>query len=633
MCGIGGIFRMDGGAPDEAWLRRIGAAMRHRGPDEEGVYLHESFGMVHRRLSIIDLSSGSQPIFNEDRTVVTILNGEIYNYRELRSDLEEKGHRFSTNSDTEVLVHLYEDAGNLDFLDVINGMFAFVIYDRQRRTVWLARDRTGKKPLYYYVDPHQFCFASELGALRQVPDLRLTLSSRSIDRFLRYNYIPSPDSIYAEVSKLPAAHVMKVSVGAVESRRYWRMPTPRPDRNRSYGETVDEFRVHLERAVRRRLVSDVPIGAFLSGGLDSTAVAALMRDQAGRAVSTFSIGFGGGSFDESEQALDVAKLISTDHHAETIAAIEADDIEDILARFGEPFGDGSSIPTYFLCRMARRNVTVALSGDGADEVLGGYSRYVASQYARQILRLPTWARAPLRLLDLLPEGTGYYGASFTKKLKLLAKFCERVSTDPLNVMPFAIDDGTRRTLYARSFQSLLDLDRGEDGVIEASRSHADLGLTEQMLWTDVETYLPDDIHVKVDTTSMANSLEVRCPFLDVELMEFAATVPIDFKIQGAITKRLLRDWLGRRFPQVARRPKHGFEAPIGEWINGTLRDRVDELFSSRTAASIFERSRLEELLRSHRTSRHDRSRPIWAAFVLLVWLERQGGATGGLSTG
>jgi len=305
MCGIGGILRLDGGVPDEASLRRVGGAMSHRGPDEEGVYLHESFGMVHRRLSIIDLDSGRQPIFNEDGSVVTILNGEIYNYRELRARLEAKGHRFSTNSDTEVLVHLYEDAGDLGFLAAVKGMFAFVIYDRNRRTLWLARDRTGKKPLHYYLDAHQFCFASELQALRQVPGLRLSLNPRSVDRFLRYNYVPGPDSIFGEVRKLPAAHVLKVAAGRVELQRYWRMPLPDPDLRRSYEETIEEFQAHLQRAVRARLISDVPIGAFLSGGLDSTAIAALMSDQVGSSVSTFSIGFGGGSFDESEQALEV----------------------------------------------------------------------------------------------------------------------------------------------------------------------------------------------------------------------------------------------------------------------------------------------------------------------------------------
>ena len=520
MCGIAGIYFLDGRRPEAGLLRRVGDAMRHRGPDDDGVFVHDAFGMVHRRLSIIDLNTGRQPIFNETGSVGTILNGKIYNYLELREDLEARGHVFSTNSDTEVLVHLFEEAGNLDFLDDVNGMFAFVIYDLQSRTLWLARDRTGKKPIYYYYDGRQFAFASELQALTQFPGLHLSVSPKAVDAFLRYNYVPSPLSIYREVRKLPAAHVLKLEGGQISTHRYWRMPVPKPDRRLSDGAFQEAFHEHLARAVGGRMISDVPLGAFLSGGLDSTAIAALMSDRSGSAVSTFSIGFGSRSFDESGQASEVARALQTDHHVEMQETIDVNDIDKILWQFGEPFGDSSAIPTYYLCKMARKGVTVALSGDGADEVLAGYNRHVASRFAARWARLPgpLRIRQPFRWIAALPEGTGYYGDSFTKKLKLLARFVDRLEENPENFMPFmpiVIDDGARSSMYSESFRQAVAEDDCRDPVLDVARHYAGLGLVERMLWTDLETYLTDNIHVKIDRMSMAHSLEVRCPFLDV----------------------------------------------------------------------------------------------------------------------
>jgi asparagine synthase (glutamine-hydrolysing) len=625
MCGLAGIYHFDGRRPDERALRRVGNAMRHRGPDDEGMFVHEGFGMVHRRLSIIDLTTGQQPIFNETGTVATILNGELYNYREIREGLEARGHVFSTSSDTEVLVHLYEEKGNLDFLDQVNGMFAFVIYDLRSRTLWLARDRTGKKPLYYYSDARQFAFASELQALRQMPGLQLTVCPQAVDAFLRYNYVPSPLSIFREVRKLPAAHVLKLECAQFGTSRYWRMPPPRPDDRLSENAFREAFREHLARAVSRRMVSDVPLGAFLSGGLDSTAIVALMSDRPGSPVSTFSVGFGSRSFDESAEASEVARALGTDHHVEMQESIDVNDIDAILSHFGEPFGDNSAIPTYYLCKMARKRVTVALSGDGADEVLGGYNRYVASQLAARWARLPKplRLRQPLRWIAALPEGTGYYGDSFTKRLKLLSRFVGRLEEDPDSIMPIVIDDLARSSLYSESFREAVVHDDGGDSVLDVVRHFSGLGLTERMLWSDLETYLADDIHVKVDRMSMAHSLEVRCPFLDVQLLEFLSTVPLHLKIRGAETKRLLRELVGRRLPHVARRRKHGFEAPVGEWIKGDLRERIDDLFAGSWAAEYFERSRLSAMLDAHRGRGQDLSKPIWAVFVLLQWAESQ----------
>jgi len=627
MCGIGGILYFDGRQPDQAELRRIGAAIRHRGPDDEGIFIHKSFGMVHRRLSIIDLNTGHQPIFNETGSVVTILNGEVYNYRALRRELEARGHRFSTDSDTEVLVHLYEDHGDLGFVEQLNGMFAFLIYDLDRQQVWLARDRTGKKPIYYYSDGHQFAFASELQALRQIAGLRLSLSPKAVDLYLRYNYVPGPLSIYGEVRKLPAAHVMKVADGKLETIRYWQLPMPTPGKALSDDAFYGEFRERLAQSVRSRLVADVPLGAFLSGGLDSTAIVSLMTEEVREPVSTFSIGFGSASFDESDASSVIAAALGTEHHVRVHERIDVRDVDKILAHFGEPFGDNSAIPTYYLCEMARGHVTVALSGDGADELLAGYNRYVAGelvsywQHWPRLLR-PRW---PLKWIQALPEGSDYYGESFVKRLKLLSRFVDRLETDPQNIAPIVLDDEARSTLYSAEFRSMVVADREEDPVLEYVQQYAGLGLTERMLWTDMNAYLIDDINVKVDRMSMAHGLEVRCPFLDVQLIEFLASVPLRLKIRRGQTKRLLRACVAERFPETARRRKHGFEAPIGEWIKADLRARIDDLFADGLAARFFDRQRLRVLLDSHRHRNRDLSKAIWAIFALLQWAESQQG--------
>lgn len=631
MCGIAGVYYFDERRPEEHLLRWVGEGMRHRGPDDDGVFVHDAFGMVHRRLSIIDLNTGQQPIFNETRTVATILNGEIYNYRELREGLEARGHVFSTSSDTEVLVHLYEEKGNLDFLPDVDGMYAFVIYDLQRRTLWLAKDRTGKKPIYYYTDGRQFAFASELQALKLLPDLRLSVCPAAVDTFLRYNYVPSPLSIYQEIHKLPAAHVLKLQDGQVSINRYWRMPAPNPDEGLPEEVFHEAFREHLSRAVGARLMSDVPLGAFLSGGLDSTAIVSLMSGQLGSTVSTFCMGFGDRSFDESEQASEVARALRTDHHVEMQETINVSEIDRILWHFGEPFGDSSAIPTYYLCRMARKGVTVALSGDGADEVLAGYNRYVASTVAARWVRLPQRLRVrrPFQWIAALPEGTGYYGNSITKKLKLLSRFVERLDANPESIMPIMIEDAARSSLYSESFRQAASADAREDSVLDVARHYSGLSLTERMLWTDLETYLADDIHVKVDRMSMAHSLEVRCPFLDTRLLEFLSTVPLHLKIRGGETKRLLRNLVGQRFPQVARRRKHGFEAPIGEWIKRDMREHIDDLLAGTRAAEYFRRQQLRAMLDLHRTGSQDLSKQIWALFVFLHWAETQDGSTAG----
>lgn len=617
MCGIAGMVRFDGVRPDENELSRAAQALKHRGPDDSGIFVKDAAALVHTRLSIIDLASGHQPIFSPDGSVVTVLNGEIYNYRELRDELKRQGHQFQTQSDTEVLVHLYQEYGGLDFLHKLNGMFAFALYDLKRRLMWIARDRTGKKPVYYYRDGDKFVFASELQAIRAFSGLNLSVSPKAIDLYLRYNYVPAPLSIYEQVYKLDAAHFIKVENDQIETTRYWRMPAPSPDTSMSREAFQTTFEEKLRDAVRARLVSDVPLGAFLSGGLDSTAIVSMMCETATERVSTFSVGFGSRSFDESSDAGAVASALGTDHHVEMQASLDVRDIDGILRQFGEPFGDNSAIPTWYLCRMARNNVTVALSGDGADEVLGGYNRYRASQFASRWASLPL--RPPIHWVEGLPEGSGYYGDSFVKKLKMLARFIRRLDDNPDNVMPIVMDDSTRARCYSKAFRD--SLPAAADPVMDVSRYYASLPLTERMLWTDLESYLADDILVKVDRMSMAHSLELRCPFLDVNLLEFLSTVPLSLKIQGSDTKSMLRRFVGRQFPDVAARSKHGFEAPAAQWLKSDLREQTDDLFNSPWARERFDNAALTSMLDAHRTRKQDLSKPLWALFVLFHWAD------------
>jgi asparagine synthase (glutamine-hydrolysing) len=565
MCGIFGLFGTDRELPASAdVLEEMARALFHRGPDGGGVHRDGALGIGMRRLSIIDLDTGSQPIANEDGTVWVVFNGEIYNYRELRSELTARGHRFATASDTEVIVHLWEELGER-CVERLRGMFALAVWDATRRTLLLARDRLGIKPLYYADTPRGVVFGSEIKALLESPWIVRNVDRRATALYLERGYVPDPLSILEGVSKLPPGHTLIVRDGRIgEPRRYWsstpffatpflegRAPAP--------AEAEALLWERLTDAVRSHLVSDVPLGAFLSGGVDSTTVVAIMAQEMGARVKTFSIGFREPGFDELPYAREVAQAFGTEHHELLVGPEDLGVLDDVLAAFDEPFSDCSAIPTYIVSRLARQHVTVALSGDGGDELFAGYERYLVDRRRRLIgLIGDSGLGAPLRRLSTaLPPGTRGKNYLYNLSLPRMERYMDAVSLFP-----------------ARELDRLLDGD-GRNGVETsfntALREGRDLDPLSRLQDFDIQTYLPGDILTKLDRMSMAVSLEARVPLLDHPLVEFACGLPAGLRMRGAEAKYLLKRVLRGRVPDaVLTRPKQGFGVPLAVWFSRIL---------------------------------------------------------------
>src|SRR5215510_10437317 len=546
MCGIFGMCtRKVAGQVDPSVLDAMGETLFHRGPDEGGIHTEPGVGLGMRRLSIIDLKTGHQPLTNEDRSLWVVFNGEIYNYRDLTADLLARGHRFATASDTETLVHLYEEHG-ADCVRHLRGMFAFALWDARRHTLLLARDRLGIKPLYYAQTPHGLVFGSELKALVANPWVRRRVDPRALAAYLRFGYVPDPLSILEGVTKLPPGHVILVKDGqAGAPQRYWEPTSYFSGADGSLGEIEAGARLWglLEEAVRSHLVSDVPVGAFLSGGLDSSAVVGIMAREAGLPVKTFSVGFGEKEYNEAPYARRVAEWFGTEHHELIATPQDLGLLDEVLADCDEPFADDSAIPTYLVSRLARQHVKVVLSGDGGDELFAGYDRYVVEQRERRLgilgdLRLG----APLRLVsDALPEGAR--GKNFLRHFSLprIGRYLDAISLFPDRALGDLLEPGTTVASPAL-FEDVL---RDSQGLDTLSRLQ-DL---------DLRTYLPGDILTKVDRMSMTHSLEARVPLLDHPLVEFACRLPVDLRLRGGQTKYLLRHILRARVPvEVLSRP-------------------------------------------------------------------------------
>jgi asparagine synthase (glutamine-hydrolysing) len=609
---------------DRGVLTRMTRVLERRGPDDEGFHVGSyedgvSVGLGFRRLSIIDLDTGNQPIANEDGSVLLVFNGEIYNFRELRAELEALGHRFETNADTEVLVHLYEDLGPR-CVERLNGMFAFAIWDERERRLVLGRDRFGKKPLYYAEVEGGLVFGSELKSLLEHPRCPRELDHESLSAYLAAEYVPTPRAIFEGVRKLPAAHVLVWEGGRVELERYWDLSFPRDDAPLSEDEYAEELRSRLREAVRRRLVSDVPLGAFLSGGIDSSSVVAFMSEAlpAG-AVKTFSIGFGERSFDESEHARRVAQHFGTDHYEDVFTASAMAELLPTVADFlDEPFADASVLPTYLLSRFTREHVTVALGGDGSDELLAGYPTFPADRVAA-FYPMPRALhdRVVLPLADQLPVSTANF--SFDFKLK---RFLRGAKSAPAERHPVWLGSFTpeeQRELLIRQSGDPLETHRSHFAAAP-SRDRV-----ERLVYLYAKTYLQDDILVKVDRASMACSLEVRAPFLDVEVAEFLGRVPPRLKLHRLDTKHLLKRAMRDLLPEgIAGRAKKGFGVPVAEWIKGELREAVqDELSAERLRRQgLFEPAAVERLLTEHLTGRRDHRKPLWTLFVFQLWHRR-----------
>jgi asparagine synthase (glutamine-hydrolysing) len=627
MCGIAGIISLNGHEIDPALLDRLCAQLVHRGPDAQGIHVNGRAGLGQRRLSIIDLAGGRQPMSNEDGSVWVTFNGEIYNFLELRPGLEALGHRFATHSDTEVIVHAYEQYGR-DCVRHFRGMFAFALWDERRQSLFLARDRVGKKPLYYAQTPGEFVFASELQAMVQHPAVSRQPDAEAIDDYLSYGYVPAPRTAFRGIAKLPPAHTLELQLrpegGGAEPLRiesYWQLPYA-PKQDLSEEEAVEGFLEVFQEAVRLRLIADVPLGALLSGGVDSSLVVAVMSRLTDRPVKTFSIGFEEQAFNELPYARAVAQRYGTDHHEMIVRPRALEILPRLVRHYGEPYADSSAIPSYYVAELTRQHVTVALNGDGGDESFAGYERYLGSALARRL----GWIPRPLRH-GAQALATRLIPASLPRRSRLrqARRFLEAAELPPgpryLRWLSY-FTPADKKRLYRPGFRQMLGGRNAEAwflGELEAGRSECteDLDL---LLATDVRSYLPYDLLVKMDIATMANSLEARSPFLDHKVMEFAARLPVRYKMRGTTLKYLLKK-VGSRLlpPHVLYRRKMGFGVPVGDWMRRELRALVEETLLSPRALGrgYFQPAAVRELVRGHLTGEQDHSYQLWA----LLWLE------------
>lgn len=622
MCGIAGVVHQDHAYPvDRALLSRMTAVIAHRGPDASGFHYGPGVGLGHRRLSIIDVAGGSQPIFNEDGTKAVILNGEIYNFQELRHDLEGRGHHFTTRSDTEAIVHAYEEYG-VQCVARLRGMFAFALWDERERRLLLARDRVGKKPLYYAHDRDRLCFASELKALLQDPTLKRTVNLEALDDYLTFGVVPAPATILYGIAQLPPAHFLVWNRGTVHLAEYWDVPHGEIA-NRTEAETLEVFDAVFSEAVRLRLVSDVPVGAFLSGGVDSSTVVEAMTRLGRGPVLTTSIGFAERAFSELDQARLVAKTVGSDHREVIVRPAAAEVLPRLVWHLDEPFADSSALPTYYVSKAARERVTVALSGDGGDEVFAGYERrYGLNGWEVRLRRaLPAWIRRNL----VGPFGALYPKADWLPR-PLRAKYVLQNLGTTFERAYFCdlarFRDDEKQKLIADDFRRQLN---GHDPFITFSRHFdrvRDLDPLSQLLYVDLKTWLANDILVKVDRMSMANSLEIRSPFLDHKVIEFAATVSSALKYRGGVSKYLLKRHLEGRVPRsVIYRPKQGFAVPLATWLRHDLREMAEDLIlSDRSRRRGYLRlEQVRRLWNYHQRGFRDHAAQLWALMVLEVW--------------
>ena len=628
MCGITGIFDLRDRRPvDRDLLERMNRTQFHRGPDQGGIHVEPGLGFAHRRLSIIDLSSGQQPLFNEDETVAVTYNGEIYNFQELTQELRAAGHVFRTQCDTEVIVHAWEQWGE-DCVERFRGMFAFAVWDRNCETLFLARDRLGIKPLYYALLPDgHLIFGSELKALMAHPGLGRSVDPCAVEDYFAFGYVPEPRTIFFDTWKLPPAHTLTLRRGQPrlpDTRAYWDVPFAPVGAIREE-DAAEELVVRLREAVRLRLVAEVPLGAFLSGGVDSSAVVAMMAGLSHEPVRTCSIAFADPGYDESRYAEQVARRYGTDHYVQPVATDDFDLLDKLGTLYDEPFADSSALPTYRVCELARRKVVVALSGDGGDESLAGYRRYrhhVAEERLRGLL--PNRLRRPL--FGML--AWGYPKADWAPRVFRAKSTFQALARDTVEGYFCGVSvvrDELRDRLYSPDFRRRLQ----GYGAVEVLRRHAECAPSDHALslvqYLDLKTYLPGDILTKVDRASMAHALEVRVPILDHELLEWVSGLPPEYKLRGGDGKYLFKKALQPYLSQeVLYRRKMGFAVPVAEWFRGPLREAMSrQVLGERMAESrVFDMKYLETLVEQHVSRKRDHSAPLWALLMFDAFLKR-----------
>jgi asparagine synthase (glutamine-hydrolysing) len=622
MCGIAGFVEPTSSparfrpAESRPLIHRMCDVIRHRGPDDEGVWVEDGVALGMRRLSIIDLATGHQPIHNEDRTVWIVFNGEIYNFQELRDELAAAGHRFYTATDTEAIVHAYEEWGAAAIAR-LRGMFGLAIWDANTRTLLVARDRIGIKPLYYAEANGRLYFGSELKSVLEAPDVPRDIDLDALDHYLSFLYTPRDGSIFSHVRKLPPGHLLTWRDGRAVIERYWQIAADEPFSG-SEPEAIEQLRDVLTDAVRSHLVSDVPLGAFLSGGIDSSLVVGLMAQTSGTRVKTFSIGFDEPAFDELEHARRVAQHFGTDHHEFVVRPDAVSILDRLVAHFDEPFADSSAIPTWYVCEMARRHVTVVLSGDGGDELFGGYDRYVPHPRVVAFDRCSPRAlrRVAAIAADRLPHGAR--GKNFLR----------HVSRDEqgryLDAIRFFGSD-EKPDLLSRDIRAEL---RGPDPETRLARHFerfAQLPWPSQMMRFDAETYLPEDVLTKVDRMSMAHSIESRVPLLDNEVIAFASSLPASMKIRNGRRKHVLKEVAATLLPRaILERRKQGFGVPVGTWFRGNLRELFADTLLSPTSLQrgYFQPMFVRQIVDEHLTGKRDHTLRLWQLVVFEKWLEQ-----------
>ena len=604
-------------------LERMNRAIEHRGPDEDGSYLKNNVGLAMRRLSIIDLASGRQPIHNTDKTKWIVYNGEVYNYQELRRGLERRGHQLYTSSDTEAVLHLYDEEG-ADCLRHLRGMFAFAIWDETDQSLFLARDRVGKKPLLYSHQPNgDLIFGSEFQALLKHPAISRDVDHDALDDYMSYLCVPAPKTAFKQIRKLEPGHWLRWKNGEIETRRYWL-----PDFSKKIKISEEEAIVETTRIVREstrlRMISEVPLGAFLSGGVDSSTVVALMAEESSQPVKTFSIGFEEQDYSELKYAKRVAEHVGAEYNEFVVKPNAVEILPTLVEHYGEPYADSSAIPTYYVSRETRRHVTVALNGDGGDESFAGYERYSAMQIAERYRRIPGALRKALieGPIGLLP--TSELKRSRVRDAKRFLSAANLPRTKRYQRWMSAFDSDVKSEIYTDEFRA--EVGASDSEIIDKWFARANgSGVLDAAMLTDQMTYLPNDLLVKVDIASMANSLEARSPFLDHHVIEFAASLPENLKMQRFQTKSLLKKVAARLVPrEVIYRRKMGFGVPIGKWIRGEMKDFVRDALLSPTALGrgIVKPGVIEKYVNEHIAGSRDHSFQIWTLLMLELWFQK-----------
>ncbi|HEX6385860.1 MAG TPA: asparagine synthase (glutamine-hydrolyzing) [Anaerolineae bacterium] len=622
MCGICGIVSLNVDRPIDggALLQRMNDTMAHRGPDDAGHYLSRQAGMAMNRLRIIDLISGDQPIANEDRSMWIVFNGEIYNHQEIRRQLEQKGHVFQTKSDTEAIIHAYEEYGD-DCVHHFNGMFGFAIWDSQQQRLLLARDRLGIKPMYYCMAADTFIFASELKAILAHPERPRDIDFVALDHFLTLEYIPSPRTIFKGIYKLPPGHRLILERGRYRLEQYWDVPLrPITSDDATCVEALTEL---IRDAVKIRLMADVPLGAFLSGGIDSSTVIAFMSEASSTPVRTFSIGFGDPTYNELPYARMVANTFGTRHHEEFLEPDITDLVLRLVSHFDEPFGDFSIFPTYLVSQVARKFVTITLSGDGGDEIFAGYDTYVAQRLANRYYNwLPGFVRQGMlpRLMEMAPPQPAKKG-TINKAKRFIEGGALPPSLQHTRWMMF-MHDRDKARLYRPWLQACLNGDTAADMMAYYFQQVAQTDALTQQQYVDVKTYLADDILTKVDRMSMAVSLEARVPLLDHRIVEFALNLPPHLKLNGNETKVILRRVMANRLPPaVLEKPKEGFSIPLKHWLRGELRPLMTDLLATDTVRrrGYFVPECVARWVSEHLERKANHSHRLWALMVFELW--------------